>query len=46
VELNRITEVTITIQWNESRSGQTTDAANKTKTPAAATISFVVSSGL
>lgn len=46
VELNQITEATITIQWNERRSGQTAEAANNTATPVAATISFVVSSGL
>ena len=44
--LNQMTEVTITIQWNDRRSGQAADAVNGTAAPAAATASFVVSSGL
>jgi type IV pilus assembly protein PilV len=44
--LNQMTEVTITIQWNDRRSGQAADVANNTAAPTAATVSFVVSSGL
>ena len=47
VGLNQMTEVTITIQWNDRRPGQAADAANSaTAAPVAATVSFVVSSGL
>jgi type IV pilus assembly protein PilV len=44
--LDQMTEVTITIQWNDRRSGQAAETANGTAAPAAATVSFVVSSGL
>jgi type IV pilus assembly protein PilV len=43
---NRITEVTITIQWMDRRSGQAADAVNGSATSAAATVSFVLSSAL
>lgn len=46
VDRNQITEVTITIQWNDRRARQTTETASNTTAPAAATASFVISSGL
>ena len=46
VGTNRITEVTITIQWNDKRVGQAADGSGGTATPATATSSLVISSGL
>lgn len=43
---NQMTEVTITILWNDRGAGQAADRGNSTAAPAATTVSFVVNSGL
>lgn len=46
VRLGQITQVTVTVQWNDRLPAQTAEVPSGTVAPAAVTSSFVVSSGL